>query len=413
MSSLKVLTFGWELAPVLSGGLGVVCRDLTDALVSKDISVTFVVPKLPYTFLHTGFSLINASDVALDDATFNKLAIISTLDPYLTNANSSYCINQKFRYDPELYGVNLMHDVECYALTAASLAAKVEHDLIHAHDWMTGIAAIKAKQISGKPIVFHVHSTEYDRTANNPHPLILEYEKSALLAADKIIAISEYTKKIIIEKFKIDPQKISVIYNAINTKPEDYKTYRESRKSNEKMVLFLARLTIQKGADYLLKAAQKVIQKRKNVKFVIVGKGPMLSKLIDMSFELGIADKVIFAGSMAHNEVDRAYKEADLFVMPSVSEPFGLTCLEAIKNGTPVLISKQSGASEVIKNALKVDFWDTDDMASKILSVLEHSSLSDSLQDNGYYDLRKLTWSGQADKVIAIYQQVLSEQTNK
>lgn len=414
MSSLKVLTFGWELAPVLSGGLGVVCRDLTEALVSKDVKITFVVPKLPHTFLHSGFNLVNASSISLDEELLKTINISTPLLPYDTSAcKIQNCINSKFKYDQDLYGVNLLEEVECYAMTAAKIAATEPHDIIHAHDWMTGIAALKAKKVSGKPIVFHVHSTEYDRTANNPRPAIMEYEKLALEGADRIIAISEYTKKIVVEKYHINPNKISIVHNAINTDDMNDSLNKLDTKVRDKMVLFLARLTIQKGADYLLQAAQKVLQKKRNVKFVIVGKGPMLSKLVDMSFELGINKQVIFAGSMNHEDVDQAYKRADLFVMPSVSEPFGLTCLEAIKNGTPVLISKQSGASEVIKNALKVDFWDVDTMASKILSVLEHDSLATTLTENGFRDLRKLTWNGQADKVVEIYHELISEQQSK
>lgn len=413
MSPIRVLTFGWELSPVMSGGLGVVCRDLTDALVSKGLNVTFVVPKLPYAILDTGFTLVNANDINLDSISIKKLAIDANLSPYYEDIQLSTYSNKKFVTDADLYGKNLMQEVERYGLSAAKLANTVPHDIIHAHDWMTGIAAMKAKAVSKKPIVFHVHSTEYDRTANNPHPLILDYERNALLAADKIIAISEYTKKIIVEKYSINAAKIQVVYNAINTEETESDTSITKQTTNNKTVLFLARLSMQKGADYLLKAAQMVLKKRKNVKFIIVGKGPMLPELIDLSFELGISNNVIFAGSLDHSKVDRAYKDADLFVMPSVSEPFGLTCLEAIKNGTPVLISKQSGASEVIKNALKVDFWDVEAMASKILSVLEHDSLASSLQTNGYYDLRKLTWSSQADKVITVYQQLLSEQEKK
>jgi len=299
-----------------------------------------------------------------------------------------------------------MLEVQRYGLIARKIALENKADIIHAHDWMTAFAAIEAKKVLNKPLVFHVHSTEYDRSAFNPHPVILNYETQALNFADKIIAVSQYTKNILVDKYGIDPGKIAVVHNAVDNQPKDFQasSYKNSR---DKVVLFLARLSIQKGADYLLKAAQKVIQKKKNVKFVFVGSGPMLNKLVEMAFDLGIKDNIIFAGALDHDQVDKAYKHADLFVMPSVTEPFGITPLEAMKNGTPVLISKQSGVSEVIKNCLKVDFWDVEQMASKILSILYNDTLSQSLSQNGYHDLRQLTWCTQADKVLAVYQELL------
>jgi len=406
MGSLKVLTFGWELAPVLSGGLGVVCRELTDALVKKGVQVTFVLPKLPQDIKFNDFTLINAADYRISSKDWKSIVVQSTLLPY--GSLSSRVANhggRNFNFDNELYGINLIQEVERYGLVAQAIAKNVDCDIIHAHDWMTAIAALSAKSVLKKPLVFHVHSTEYDRSANNPYPLILNYERMALMNSDHIIAVSEYTKNILVEKYHINADKISVVHNAVDNGCCD--TAPVVKNGREKVVLFLARLSIQKGADYLLRAAQKVLEKKKNVKFVFVGNGPMLKKLVEMSFELGIADKVVFAGALQHEDVDRAYQHADLFVMPSVSEPFGVTTLEAIKNGTPVLISKQSGVSEVIRNALKVDFWDIEMMASKILSVLDHEPLSQTMVENGYHDLQKLTWDEQADKVIQIYHDML------
>lgn len=406
MGSLKVLTFGWELAPVLSGGLGVVCRELTDAIVKKGVEVTFVLPKLPQEIHSNDFTLINAANYRVSQKDWKSIVVQSTLLPYGTLSDRvSNNGGKNFSFDNELYGANLIQEVERYGLVAQAIAKNVDCDIIHAHDWMTAIAALSAKAVLKKPMVFHVHSTEYDRSANNPYPLILNYERMALQNSDKIIAVSEYTKALLIDKYHIDSDKISVVHNAVDN--ESSICVPMAKNGREKVVLFLARLSIQKGADYLLRAAQKVLEKKKNVKFIFVGSGPMLNKLVEMSFELGIADKVVFAGALQHEDVDRAYQHADLFVMPSVSEPFGVTTLEAIKNGTPVLISKQSGVSEVIKNALKVDFWDIEMMASKILSVLNHEPLSQTLIQNGYHDLQKLTWDEQADKVIQIYHDML------
>jgi len=409
MSRLKVLMFGWELAPVLSGGLGVVCRDLTDALSLKDIEVTFVIPKLPQQINVNNFKLINASLYKISEESWKTIYVESSLLPYQDYIcpDGTIKINCHDKFDTDLYGVNLISEVERFALVTSEIVKNISCDIIHCHDWMTSIAGIQAKKILNKPLVIHIHSTEYDRTAGWPNPLILNYEKLGLKMADMVIAISEYTKNMLIEKYNVPSEKIEVVHNAINS--EVNSSFTEKSDSNDKIVLFLARLSIQKGADYLLKAAQKVLQVKKNVKFVIVGKGPMLKTLINLAITLDISDNVIFTGALSHEEVDKAYRFADLFVMPSVSEPFGLTCLESIKNGTPVIISKQSGVSEVVKNCLKVDYWDIDMLASKIISVLNHESLSDSLSTNAYYDLRSLTWDKQADKVIAIYQKLISK----
>jgi len=409
MSRLKVLMFGWELAPVLSGGLGVVCRDLTDALSVKDVEVTFIIPKLPQKVTVDNFKLINASLYKISKEKWKTIFIESMMLPYQDYfcADGEVKFNCQEKFDNDLYGVNLISEVERFALITSEIVKDIDCDIIHVHDWMTSIAGIQAKKILNKPLVMHIHSTEFDRTAGWPNTMILNYEKLGLINSDLIIAISEYTKNILIDKYKIPSEKIEVVHNAINSTINI--GLQEKEFTKEKIVLFLARLSIQKGADYLLKAAQKVLQNKKNVKFVIVGKGPMLKTLINLAISLDITDNVIFTGALSHEEVDKAYSFADLFVMPSVSEPFGLTCLEAIKNGTPVIISKQSGVSEVVKNCLKVDYWDVDALASKIISVLDHDSLSQSLSENGFYDLRSLTWDKQADKVIAIYQKLITK----
>lgn len=408
MSAIKVLMFGWELAPVMSGGLGVVCRNLTDSLSSKGAEVTFVVPKLPIDISPDKFKLLNASSVHFDQAYLKKISVDCAICPYISSTLYDYEAGSKnFNENSELYGQNLIFEVERYALASAELCKKIKTDIIHCHDWMTALAGIEAKKVLNKPLIFHIHSTEYDRSANNPNPTILKYEKIALEKADKIIAVSKYTKNMLIEKFSINPDKISVVHNAVDNSSSTEVSSSGFKSNNDKIVLFLARMSVQKGADYLLKAAKLVLSKKKNIKFVFVGTGPMLNKLVEMSFDLGISDNVIFAGSLEHDQVDKAYSNADLFVLPSVSEPFGLTPLEAMKNGTPVLISKQSGVSEVIKNCLKVDFWDIDEMASKILSILYNDTLSESLSSNGYHDLSQLTWSRQADKVLEVYQNIL------
>ncbi|HLD03196.1 MAG TPA: glycosyltransferase family 4 protein [Candidatus Dojkabacteria bacterium] len=410
MKALKILMLGWEYAPVISGGLGIVCRALTDSLVRKGMAVTFVVPKLPGNVKIEQANLVDASIVSLDDLK-NSLKIHSVttlLTPYLAYGDYANLWNLrkhagKLDLEYEIYGPNLFEEMKAYSLRVIKIAAFGTFDVIHAHDWMTFDAGIKLKKLFNIPLIVHVHSTEYDRTGNNPNSAIREFELRGLLAADKIIALSEFNKNKIVEHYGIDPKKIVIVHNAIEKEGQNFSETAEKFTNSEKMVLFLARLSVQKGGDYLLRAAQKVLNAMPNIRFVFVGKGNMLEQLINLSIDLGISDKVTFAGALNHDQVDKMYRNADLFVMPSTSEPFGITTLEAIKNGAPVLISKQSGVSEVLKNALKVDFWDIDEMANKILAVLGHESLQETLVENGYHDLEKLNWDTQADLVIEQY----------
>ena len=414
--SLKVLMFGWELAPIVYGGLGVVCRSITERLIQSNIQVTYVIPKLPVPIDIPNLNLVNASEIVLDEKMFSKLSINSTLTPYINNESYTQFVNflrknHLGEQNSDVYGMNLFTEVERYSYRARDLVKSAEFDVIHCHDWMTFKAGVFAKQISGKPLVVHVHATEYDRSAGNPNPAVLDYEKYGLENADKIIAVSNFTKDKIVEKYQIDPSKIRVVHNAIEKNITTSAVRPDMTKQNdEKMVLFLGRLTIAKGADYLLQAAQKVISIVPDAKFVFVGKGEMIKELIDMSIELGISENIVFTGWLNHEQVDQAYKQADLFVMPSITEPFGLTALEAMRNGTPVLLSRQSGVSEVVQNCLKVDFWDIDAMANKILSVLRYQPLQETLRENGNHDVNHLSWESQTNKIIDLYKEVITNE---
>lgn len=411
--SLKVLMFGWELAPIVYGGLGVVCRSITERLVNSGVKVTYIIPKLPIQISIDNLNLVNASSYRIDETLFRELAVSSTLTPYINsqqyikfmdNISHTGTVHQTF----DVYGQDLFAEVERYAFRAKDIVPQSDFDVIHAHDWMTFKAAVYAKELSGKPLIVHVHATEFDRSAGHPNPQVLDYERIGLENADSIIAVSNYTKEKIIELYDIDPDKIVVIHNAIEkqTKVVD----RKPLLTNEtKQVLFLGRLTIAKGADYLLKAAAKVIKVFPNVKFLFVGKGEMTEELVDLSIDLGISKNVVFTGWLSHDQVDEAYKVADLFVMPSITEPFGLTALEAMRNGTPVLISKQSGVSEVIQNCLKVDFWDVEDMANKILSVLKYNPLQETLMENGSHDVDQVSWETQTSKIVELYESLKHE----
>lgn len=415
MKGYKVLMFGWEYAPIVTGGLGIVCRDLSEQLIKKGLQIDFVLPKLPRQIaVDDKLTIINASQYEVEDKYLSISFVNAFLNPYTnTDSYQEQLAIYKNHYldntDGELYGLNLFAEIQRFAARAFEIAIQSNPDVIHVHDWMTFKAGVNAKKVTGKPLIMHVHATEYDRSGGHPHQQIFAEEAAGLAFADKIIAVSERTKNTLVDLYKIDPNKIEVVHNAIKNESTPIVAVKDEnlKSKREKIILFLGRMSIQKGADYLLHAAAKVLKKRKDVKFVFVGKGDMLKKLISLSIELGISKNVVFAGFLNHEEVDLAYNNADLFVMPSVSEPFGITSLEAVKNGVPVLMSKQSGAGEVMHNCLKVDYWDTDEMADKIFAVIEHGVLAGTLTSESYQDLNALNWSKQADRVITIYQDLI------
>lgn len=418
MANPKVLMFGWEYAPYYSGGLGIVSRSIVKSLTNQGVDVMFVLPKMP-EYLNEDFAtFINASKIGIDvktESTLTEIKIRSTLSPYTNSELYEEFITKIMdvsnNYDDsaanytELYGATLFNEVDRYAEKAAKIARQNPHDLIHTHDWMTAKAGIVAKAESNNPMIMHVHATEFDRTGGNPSQDVFNIEREGMEESDCIIAVSELTKQKIVEHYGISADKIKVVHNAID-QFENAKRLGQNINQTDKVVLFLGRLTLQKGAEYLLEAAEKVVRHKKRVKFVFVGSGDMLKYLITRSIDLGIEQKVMFTGFMSHEEVDQAYNMADVFVMPSVSEPFGLTALEAVKNGTPVIVSKQSGVSEVVKNMLKVDFWDTDELANQILAVIRYNPLAKFITQNAEQELKKLNWDNQSQKIVEIYRQL-------
>jgi glycosyltransferase involved in cell wall biosynthesis len=266
---------------------------------------------------------------------------------------------------------------------------------------MTYKAGINAKKAKKKPLVVHVHATDFDRTGGNPNQKVYDIEREGMHAADSIIAVSSYTKNMIAKHYGIHPDKVSVVHNAV-----DFEDKPRRISSKDKVVLFLGRLTLQKGPEYFIDSAKKVLDIMPDVKFVVCGTGDMYGRMINKAAEMGIGKNVLFTGHLSGEDVNRAYSMADLYVMPSVSEPFGITPLEAIKNNTPVIISRTAGVSEVLTNAIKVDFWDTDEMTNQIVSVLSYSPLHSVLTDNCIHDVKKLSWDNAAGKVIDVYRKV-------
>jgi glycosyltransferase involved in cell wall biosynthesis len=306
-----------------------------------------------------------------------------------------------------LYGKNIYEEVRRLSMAAREIALTEDFDVIHCHDWMTFPAGIEAKKASGKPLVVHVHATEFDRTGgNSTNQYVYDIERSGMEFADRIAAVSYFTKQKIMEHYGIPGDKISVVHNAVDF--GDMKKF--DIKNQDKVVLFLGRLTLQKGPDYFIEAAKKVLDFDPDVKFIIAGTGDMEARMIDRVAQLGIGNKVLFSGFLSGKDVDKAYQAADLYVMPSVSEPFGITPLEALRNGVPVIISKQSGVSEVLKNALKIDFWDIDEMANKMITVLNYRSLHKDLTHHGSMEVQSFSWNVPAEKCIEIYNLVINAQ---
>ncbi|MFA6338657.1 MAG: glycosyltransferase family 4 protein [Candidatus Paceibacterota bacterium] len=402
---IRVLMFGWEFPPFNSGGLGVACLGLTKAIVGENAEIIFVLPKKID---------IKNSPVKLhfaDSHLVNYKIIDSLISPYLTEDDFL-----KKRGNFGDYGMDLIDAVKLYALRAREIAKEENFNIIHAHDWLSFGAGIEAKKISGKPLIVHIHSTEFDRTGgtgiNNEIYLL---EKQGMEYADAIIAVSNFTKDVIISKYGIPPEKIQVVHNGIENKEETQKDQNKSdffriiKTNGGKIVIFVGRITIQKGPDYFLKSAKKVLEFCPNTFFIVAGSGDMQNQIIRQTAQLGISDRVLFSGFLRDEELNSLYKNADLFIMPSVSEPFGLTALEAMQHGTPVIVSKQSGVSEVVNHALKVDFWDTDELTNKIVSVLKNESLSSTLKSNSLNEVKTISWKNAAQKCVEIYKKILGQ----
>jgi len=388
---MNVLMFGWEFPPISSGGLGTACYGLTKGLSKSDVKITFV---LPYAGdMKSDFLKLVSANVKVEK-------IKSPLMPYMTQTEY-----EKIRGSQphSIYGSTLFEEVERYTKAAAGIAKKEKFDIIHCHDWMTYGAGIEAKKMSKKPMVVHVHATEFDRTGNHSaNPYIYNAEKRGMWFADSVIAVSNFTKDKVVYHYGVNPDKVHVVHNSIDFNEASDNKAPEIRQ-HKKIVLFLGRITLQKGPDYFLSAAKKALAIDPNILFIIAGSGDMERYVIEKAAELSISDKVLFAGFLKGDDVEKAYKMADLYIMPSVSEPFGLTALEAIKCNTPVIISKQSGVSEVVQHCLKVDFWDVDELANKILAVLRYRQLKNSLQEDASSEIKKFSWDDPAKKCIEIY----------
>jgi glycosyltransferase involved in cell wall biosynthesis len=427
---MKVLMFGWEFPPHISGGLGTACYGLTKGLAKlNQVEVIFVVPKAFGDEEHSVDQLIGANQVPIsqkeiqfDDAQqkIDYFEVESKLVPYVgeeefwTLKSRKYSKETRFVQTDEglkiefsgKYGPDLFQEIKNYALVAEIIARNNKFDIIHAHDWLTFPAGIAAKKVSGKPLVIHVHATDFDRSGGNVNPLVYAIEREGMETADSIIAVSTLTKNIIIEKYGIQPQKITVVYNAVEP-VEDEKENGFQKGVDEKIVTFLGRITMQKGPEYFVEAAGLVLKKMKNVRFVMAGSGDLMNLMIARVAELGISDHFHFTGFLRGNDVNQMLRMTDVFVMPSVSEPFGIVPLEAMQFNVPVIISNQSGVAEILENAIKIDFWDTYAMADAIYGLLNYNALAIHFKKEGKHEVESLEWVNSANAVTDVYKSVL------
>lgn len=411
---MHILMFGWEFPPWMSGGLGTACYGITRALTARGCRITFVLPRIGdgeraafLDLLSAADALPPAADQGADsgypDRRLTVHPIGSPLTPYLTERR--YRILEGRQRSPGHYGPDLLAEVNRYAQAGGAVARGLAFDIIHAHDWMTAPAALEARRISGKPLILHVHSLEYDRSGERVNEAILACEREGLRQADRIIAVSHRTRRMIVEQYGIAPEKVSVVHNAVNQR-EALAVYRADHRSQprgQKIVLFLGRVTFQKGPDYFVAAAAKVLALLPETRFIMAGAGDMMAQMIERVAELGIGDRFHFAGFLQGEEIERIFALSDLYVMPSVSEPFGISPLEAMLYDVPVIVSRQSGVAEVIRHALKVDFWDVDQIAAKIVAVLTHPVLAGEMAREAREEIKGLRWEKAAERIAALY----------
>jgi glycosyltransferase involved in cell wall biosynthesis len=446
---MRVFMLGWEFPPHISGGLGTACYGMTKGLDEIGVGVCFVLPTAVPVGGPTHVELRSPADLspegaeAVDGPTrmFHHVElhrVPAALSPYATPAAHDQAVESIARRRSESrarkrrakqaaaapapppmpegtftvaagahYTGDLMGEINRYARLAVELARSEAFDVIHAHDWMTFPAGMAVAAATRKPLVIHVHSTEFDRSGEHVDQRVYDIERMGMHVADRVVCVSHLTRRIVTSRYGVPAEKTEVVYNAANL-PSSNDWQMKPIKQDEKIVLFLGRVTMQKGPEYFLRAAKKVVEKFQNVRFVMAGSGDMMTQCVQEVADLRLGRYVTFTGFLRGADVDRIFSMADLYVMPSVSEPFGIAPLEALGHDVPVIISRQSGVSEVLSHVLKVDFWDIDEMANKILAVLNHPPLQKTLRQHGRIELRKFSWRDSAEKLKEIYAKAIA-----
>lgn len=421
--------FGWEFPPYISGGLGTACYGMTRGLSTiGDVEIIFVVPKAHGDEYSANLTLISAENVAQQEGfelleklkkSLEYIEVESALIPYLdpeiiqkqVDATGRSRNPEKSKFQGKLqfsgtYGVDLFSEISNYALAAYTIAREHDFDIIHAHDWLTYPAGIAAKEATGKPLVVHVHATDFDRSGGNVNPRVFEIEHKGMKAADRIITVSNLTRNIVIGKYGIPSAKVETVYNAVEP-VQQAAAPRIVRSIDEKIVTFLGRITLQKGPEYFVDAAHLLLQKMNKLRFVMAGSGDLLQAMVSRTAKLGISNKFHFPGFLKGHEVFELLQVSDVYVMPSVSEPFGISPLEAMQTGVPVIISRQSGVSEILTHAVKVDFWDVEALADAIYGLVKYPALSQILVKGGKREVTALKWDDAAEHVYEIYRSLM------
>lgn len=428
---MKVLMFGWEFPPHIAGGLGTACEGIVKGLAYNGVETLFVMPSASGDEDQSATTIINASDVAVDtvsssvDEFLDKVKFIhigSNMVPYVNPdefesiveeerkrqvKDFSVQYGQKYKFSGK-YGANLMEEVARYAMVGGTIALqhKDEFDVIHSHDWLCYLAGIAAKELTGKPLVVHVHATSYDR-GDEKHidTRVLDIETRGMMAADKVVTVSDLTRNIVINKYHIDPAKVVTVHNAVDFSGRE--NLQVDRGVKDKVVTFLGRITFQKGPEYFIEAAAKVLKRTKNVRFVMAGSGDMMNRCVRHAARLGISDRFHFTGFLRGMDVQKMFALSDVYIMPSVSEPFGISPLEAMRTNVPSVISKQSGAAEILNYAFKVDFWDVDALADDIYALIKYPALAKFAAQHGYDEVNALKWNGATAKLKAVYESLI------
>ena len=430
--------FGWEFPPHIAGGLGTACYGMTRGLARNGVEVVFVMPRAYGDEDQRFVRVVNASDVEtigtrdheFSEELLEKVSFIhidSNMLPYISPEEyAAYhdefvrsgrthewtdVWKQRYTFSGK-YGANLMEEVARYAMVAAQVAKDLEgqFDVIHAHDWLTYFAGIAAKRVSGKPLVVHMHATEFDRSGENINRRVYAIEKAGMQAADRVIAVSELTRRIVIGKYGIPAEKVVTVHNAVRFGESEDAV--PERAVKDKVVTFLGRITYQKGPDYFVEAAAKVLQRVPDVRFVMAGSGDLMNHVVRRVAQLGIADRFHFTGFLKGGEVQRMFRLSYVYVMPSVSEPFGISPLEAMRSGVPVIISRQSGVAEVLDYAIKVNYWDVDALADAIYGLLTYPALGRMFASKGLEEVTGLKWTNAAAKIKTVYETVVAEANN-
>ncbi len=428
---MRVLMFGWEFPPHIAGGLGTACYGIVKGLAYNGVETLFVMPSASGDEDGSVAKIISASDVAVEsfssnvDEFLDKVRFVrigSNMIPYvdpeefhemveserrLQQESFRKSVGEKYRFSGR-YGSNLMEEVARYAMVGGTIAMehKDEFDVIHAHDWLTYLAGIAAKELTGKPLVVHVHATSFDRgTEDQIDSRVFSIEKRGMMEADRVVTVSDFTRGIVVGKYGIDPAKVVTVHNAVDFSGRE--NLKVERGIKDKVVTFLGRITFQKGPEYFIEAAAKVLKRTEGVRFVMAGSGDMMNRCIRHVARLGISDRFHFTGFLRGTDVQKMFAMSDVYIMPSVSEPFGISPLEAMRSNVPSIISFQSGAAEVLRYAFKVDFWDVDAIADCIYGLLSYPALADFAAKQGYDEVNRLKWNAAAAKLKHIYESVV------